>query len=160
MSEEKNRSREELKKISKGKGGSWVFGFVLMASGILILILGVMDLLNFNFIWNYISTVVPDGSEIANMIPVAGVTNFVIGIFAIIGGYGLIIDQEWAWGISMLILTYTAVQAVVYIATNFLPMITSPSDLLASSTFWVGLVVLIISVIGIIYLGITKYKYA
>lgn len=160
MSEEKERSREELKQISKGKGGSWIFGFVLMASGVLVLVLGVMDLLNYSFIWNYITSEVPGGSEIANMIPVAGVTNFVIGIFAVIAGYGLIIDQEWAWGISMLTFTFTAVQATVYIATNYLPMITSPSDLLANSAFWIGIVVLIISVAGLIYLGLTKYKYA
>lgn len=152
------KSREELKKISKGKGGSWLFGFVLMAGGVLILVLGVLDLLNYNFIWNYISDIV--GSEVAGMIPLAGVTNFVIGIFAVIAGYGLIVDQEWAWGISMLILAYTGVQAVVYIATNTLPIITNPSDLLASASFWVGIVVLIISIAGLIYLGLTKYKYA
>ena len=151
------KSREELKKISKGKGGSWLYGFILMASGVLILVLGVMDLLNYNFIWNYIASEIPDGAQIAEMIPVAGVTNFVIGIFAVIGGYGLIIDQEWAWGISMLILAYTAVQAIVYIASN---ISASPSDIFGQTSFYVGIVVLIIAIGGLIYLGLTKYKYA
>ena len=94
------------------------------------------------------------------LLPTVGITNFVIGLFAILGGYGLIIDQEWGWGISMLILVYTATQSVVYLINTIISMSVNPSLLIVSAIFWVALAVLVIAIVGLIYLGLTKYKYA
>ncbi|MHA1270039.1 MAG: hypothetical protein ACTSPY_09665 [Candidatus Helarchaeota archaeon] len=159
MSENKNeKPLDELKKESKGKGGSWLYGFILMAGGIMMLILGMVDLMGYNFIYNYLVSV--GYSDIASSLPVAGVMNFVVGVFAIIAGYGLIIDQEWAWGIAMFILVYATIQSIVYIIQNYLSYLTSPSLLLAQTMFWVSIVIVIVAIAGLIYLGLTKYKYA
>jgi hypothetical protein len=152
---------EKLKEApSKGAGGSWLYGIILMAAGAFVIVLGVLDLLNMNFIHNYLLSEVPGGAEIAALLPTVGVTNFVIGIFAIIGGYGLIIDQEWGWGISMLILVYTTAQAMVYMITNLISLSLNPSLIIASAVFWISLVTTIVAILGIVYLGLTKYKYA
>jgi hypothetical protein len=143
---------------SKGEGGSWLYGIILMAAGAFIIVLGVMDMLNMNFIYNYLNDT--GLSDLAAMLPTVGVTNFIIGIFAVIAGYGLIIDQEWGWGIAMFILVYTAAQAIVYLANTAVSLSLSPSLLLASVVFWVSLITVIIAVVGLIYLGLTKYKYA
>ena len=85
----------------------------------------------------------------------------VVGMLAHFFLAWLIAIGEFRWaGIAMLILVYTAVQSTVYIATNVIPMLINPSDLISSASFWVGIIVLIIAVIGIVYLGLTKYKYA
>jgi len=144
---------------SKGEGGSWLYGILLMAAGVFVMVLGVLDLLNMNFVYNYLLAL-PGGSEIVTLLPTVGITNFVIGVFGILGGYGLIIDQEWGWGISMLILVYTSVQTIVYMINAMISMSFNPSLLIASAVFWVALVALVIAVVGIIYLGLTKYKYA
>ncbi len=150
---------EKIKETaSKGEGGSWLYGIILMAAGVFVIVLGVLDLLNISFIHNYL---VDQGySDIAAMLPTMGVTNFIIGLFSVIAGYGLIIDQEWGWGIAMFILVYVAAQSIVYIAETALNLAMNPSLLLASAVFWVAVVAAIISIIGLVYLGLTKYKYA
>ena len=154
---DKEKTREELKKISKGKGGSWIYGIILMLGGVLLLALGILDLLGYSWIYNYLISIALN--DLAAALPVAGIMNFVIGLFAVISGYGLIIDQEWAWGIAMLILVYSAVQAVIYIIQNYLSLLLSPSILIDQAMFWVSISVLIVAITGLIYLGLTKYKY-
>lgn len=149
---------EKVKTPSKGEGGSWLYGIILMAAGAFIIALGVMDLLNMNFISTYL---IDQGySDIAAMLPTTGVINFVIGFFAIIGGYGLIADQEWGWGISMLILVYTAAQAIIYAINTINNLAMNPSLILASAVFWIAIIAVVVAIVGIVYLGLTKEKYA
>jgi len=35
---------------SKGEGGSWLYGILLMDAGVFVIVLGVLDLLNMNFV--------------------------------------------------------------------------------------------------------------
>jgi hypothetical protein len=143
---------------SKGAGGSWLYGIILMAAGAFIIVLGVMDLLNMNFITTYL---IDQGyGDIAAMLPTTGVINFVIGVFAIIGGYGLIADQEWGWGISMFILVYTAAQAIIYMINTINNLGMNPSSILASAVFWISIVATVVAIVGLVYLGLTKEKYA
>jgi hypothetical protein len=150
---------EKLKNApSKGEGGSWLYGILLMAAGGFVIVLGILDLLNMNFIYNYL--VGTGNPDLAAMLPTVGITNFIIGIFAIIGGYGLIIDQEWGWGISMLILVYTAAQAAIYLVNSAIELSISPSSLNALAVAIVSGITIVVAAVGMIYLGLTKYKYA
>ncbi|NVM29603.1 MAG: hypothetical protein HWN65_12245 [Candidatus Helarchaeota archaeon] len=146
--ETEEQTKKRLKGLpSKGEGGSWLYGIILMATGAFIIALGVLDLLNIDAISDLlISLGLTDWTA---MLPTLGITNFVIGAFAFIAGYGLIEDQEWAWGISMFILVYIAAQSIVYIVTS------TTVGVLA-----VSIVATAVAAVGLVYLGLTKYKYA
>ncbi|HUX99871.1 MAG TPA: hypothetical protein VMV49_09975 [Candidatus Deferrimicrobium sp.] len=156
MSKEENI--EELKLKSKGKGGSWLYGFILMATGVFLIILGMLDLLGYSYVYNFLVT---NGlSDVAIMMSIGGIMNFVVGMFAVVGGFGLIIDQEWAWGMSMLVLTYTIVLSIKNIIESNLSLGVNPSDTNSVAVLWVSVIVTIVSIAGLAYLGLTKHKYA
>lgn len=155
-----SQSRIEILKLypSKGEGGSWLYGIILMMGGVLFFILGLLELLNISFIYAYL---VDQGlTDIAVMLPVMGVPNFAISFFAVIAGYGLIVDQEWGWGIAMFILVYTATQSIVNITATVINLSYNPSLIISNVFFWLSIFSLVIAVVGLIYLGLTKYKYA
>jgi len=154
----KEKGLEDLKKTSKGKGGSWLYGFILMGLGILVIALGLLDLLNYNEVAGFLTD---NGfADLALMIAIPGVVNFVIGLFSVIAGFGLIIDQEWAWGISMLILCYSTVMGAVYAFQQTASISVNPSNVWSLPIISISIVVIIISIAGLLYLGLTKYKYA
>ncbi len=154
----KEEALKELKTISKGEGGSWLYGFILMGSGIIIIVLGMLELLNYTFVYNLL---VSAGQEqYAALMPIGGVMNFVVGMFAIVAGFGLIIDQEWAWGMSMLILVFNIILSVVNIIQTNLIIEVSPSEPYSIAILGVSIALIIVSIVGLIYLGLTKYRYA
>ena len=143
---------------SKGKGGSWLYGFILMGSGVLLTILGILELLGYSYIYSFL---VSNGQEdVAVMMSIGGIMSLVVAMFAIAGGFGLIIDQEWAWGISMLVLTYTIAASILNLIESMLSLGVNPSDTNASAILAVSIVMIIVAGIGVVYLGLTKYKYA
>ena len=143
---------------SKGKGGSWLYGFILMGTGVLLLILGILELLGYSYIYSFL---VANGQEdVAVMLSIGGILSLVVAMFAIAGGFGLIIDQEWAWGISMLVLTYTIAASILNLIESNLSLSVNPSDVNASAIFLTSIVMVVVAAIGVIYLGLTKYKYA
>ncbi len=149
---------KELKEESKGKGGSWLYGFILMGSGIFITVLGILELMNYSLVYTLL---VENGVEdFAVMMSIGGVMNFIIAIFAIGAGFGLIIDQEWAWGISMLVLVFSTGVSIKNIIERFMSLGINPNDPLAVGIIVISFVIIGISVVGLIYLGLTKYKYA
>ncbi|MFX1294235.1 MAG: hypothetical protein ACFFD2_05180 [Promethearchaeota archaeon] len=129
-----------------------------MASGVIITILGILELLNYSYVYSVL--VANEVEDLAVMMSIGGIMNLVIAIFAIAAGFGLIIDQEWAWGISMLILVYTTVVSIKNIIESNLSLAISPSGGYAAAILIVSIVMIIVSVIGLIYLGLTKSKYA
>ncbi len=137
---------------SKGEGGSWLYGIILMASGAFIVVTGIMNLLGYN--------------PIADWLPVelqylAGATSYLyigIGAWGIIGGIGLIKDQEWGWGISLMTLSLVIIAFGADIITNFIAAVQTADW--SNITMWVELAALIIAIVGIVYLLMTKEKYA
>ena len=143
---------------SKGKGGSWLYGFILMGTGTLLTILGILELLGYSYIYSFL---VANGQEdVAVMLSIGGILNLVVAMFAIAGGFGLIIDQEWAWGISMLVLTYTIGASILNIIESTLSLGVNPSDTYAAAILGVSMIMIIVGAIGVVYLGLTKSKYA
>ena len=129
-----------------------------MGSGIFVIILGMLELLNYSFVY---ALLVSAGQEqSAALMPVGGIMHFFVGMFAIVGGFGLIVDQEWAWGMSMLILTYTTALSILNIVQTNMILAVSPSEPYAAGILGVSIALVISSIVGLVYLGLTKYRYA
>ena len=149
---------EEIKEESKGEGGSWAYGFILMAIGAFLTALGILELLNYSYVFSFLME--NEQQDVAVMLSITGIMSLVIAMFAIAGGFGLIIDQEWAWGISMLVLTYSAVVSVINVIQSNMSLGVNPSDTIAMAIMVVSIAIIVVSAIGLVYLGLTKYKYA
>ena len=158
MAKEETKTTKLKRYFSKGEGGSWLYGIILIATGAFVIVLGVLNILNIDYISDFLIS--QGWADWAAMLPTMGVTNFVVGTFAVIAGYGLVIDQEWGWGIAMFILVYTAAQAIVQIAHSANELLISPTSLNALGTLVVASIATAVAVVGLVYLGLTKYKYA
>jgi hypothetical protein len=136
---------------SKGEGGSWLYGIILMVSGGLVFTVGLLNILGITDLAYYVQSIMPELAAYMNTLTYIEMT---IGAWGFIGGVGLIKDQEWGWGISLVVLS--------------LVIVTFVSDVIAGITagtwtdlyFWAELVALIIAAVGIVYLLMTKEKYA
>jgi hypothetical protein len=79
---------------SKGEGGSWLYGIILILSGGFIFLTGLLNALGISLLSDLLTSIAP---ELAFLAGIAGYTNMAIGVWGIIGGVGLIKDQEWRW---------------------------------------------------------------
>jgi len=136
--------------LSSEKGGSWLYGLILIIAGAFILITGILNVIGFNPIYDLLP---PEYQYLAG---VSGYTNIAIGAWALIGGYGLIKDQEWGWGISLVVLSLVIVSYISEVIAGFLAFNIYMTDI----NFWLKFVALIIAAIGIVYLLATKKRYA
>lgn len=134
---------------SKGEGGSWLYGIILMVSGGFILVTGILNSLGISVLNDYLGELAPELSVIWES---TGWTHMAIGAWGIIGGIGLIKDQEWGWGISLVILTLVIITFLADVIAGLMSIM----DILG----WVKLAALIIAGVGIVYLLLTKEKYA
>ncbi|NHI93784.1 MAG: hypothetical protein EAX96_14955 [Candidatus Lokiarchaeota archaeon] len=142
--------------MSSGEGGSVFYGVILMISGAILLVIGIMNLVGFNPLIGL------SGSDptVARAVGTSAWTDIVIAGWGFISGYGLIKDQEWAWGTSLLILTYVVVKFLNDSIQGIWALIVSPATAIYSISVWVYVILFCIGVFGIIYLLATKYKYA
>ena len=133
---------------SKGEGGSWLFGIILILAGAFIVITGILNLLGFNPIQDWLPL------DLQYLAGVTGYVEIAIGGWGLIGGVGLIKDQEWGWGISLVVLSVVIVKYVADVIAGIMALDWENVNL------WLKLVAVIICAVGIVYLGLTKYKYA
>ncbi|TFF85945.1 MAG: hypothetical protein EU551_02980 [Promethearchaeota archaeon] len=137
---------------SKGKGGSWLYGLLLILSGGFIVVTGLLATFGID-----ITGLLPLGSSV---IVTQGLLELLIGAWGIIGGIGLIKDQEWGWGISLVILTVVILKTITQVINGIINLITDPLATAMEFLFWLYFVPFVVAVVGIIYLLATKYKYA
>ena len=79
-----------------------------------------------------------------------------LGVWALIGGVGLLRSQEWGWGISLVVLSTVIVKYLYEVISGFL----ASAFLTLDFNFWIKFVMIFIAAVGIVYLLLTKYKYA
>jgi hypothetical protein len=121
---------------SKGEGGSWLYGIILIIVGGFIATVGLLNLLGISILADLMALIL------------------VIGAWGVIGGIGLIKDQEWGWGISLVVLS----AVIVTFLTNVITMFSGA--LFNDVILWIQFAAVVIAAIGIVYLLLTKYKYA
>ncbi|MHA1785231.1 MAG: hypothetical protein ACTSVY_08915 [Candidatus Helarchaeota archaeon] len=144
--------------MSSGEGGSWFYGLILIIAGAFLIVNGILNLVGWNPLVAFAGTT---GSEAAlRAAATSGSLDLLIAGWAIIGGVGLIKDQEWGWGISLVILSYVIVKFLSDIIQAISAMIAAPALAIYSINVWIYVILFIIAAFGIAYLLITKKKYA
>jgi len=141
---------------SKGEGGSWLYGLILIIAGAFIVLTGILNLLGLNPLGDILGAIDP---ALAILASTTGWASILIGAWGFIGGIGLIKDQEWGWGVSLVILSYVIVTYLADFITIVQALIAGLITALGIVQ-WIELVVVIIASVGIVYLILTKYKYA
>lgn len=142
------------KPASKGEGGSWLYGIILIIVGGFIALVGLLNLLGISILADLMA-LLPGGSDLYALLTSGMNTLYlVIGAWGVIGGIGLIKDQEWGWGISLVVLSAVIVTFLTNVITMFSGAIFNDVIL------WIQFAAVVIAAIGIVYLLLTKYKYA
>ncbi|MBD3229659.1 MAG: hypothetical protein GF329_15870 [Candidatus Lokiarchaeota archaeon] len=137
---------------SKGEGGSWLYGIILMVAGGFVVLTGILNFFGFNPITDWLPT------ELKYL---AGTISFIyigIGGWGIISGIGLIKDQEWAWGIALVVLSLVIIAFAADVVIGLMAAFQTWN--FTDINLWIKLVILIVAAVGIVYLLLTKEKYA
>lgn len=144
--------------MSSGEGGSWFYGIILIVAGAFLLINSILNLIG----WNPIAVLgAMTGSDAAlRAVQTSAYTDMVISAWAVIGGIGLIKDQEWGWGVSLLILTYVIVKFLFEIIQSIAVLVAAPALAIYSINVWIYVILFVIAAVGVVYLLATKVKYA
>ena len=124
---------------SKGEGGSWLYGLILIIAGGFILISGLLNALGISALGDLLGTIDPALSVLASSL---GYIYLAIGAWGVIGGIGLIKDQEWGWGISLVVLSSVI---VAFLADAITAIMTLTFDLIAI----IKVVTVVIAAVGI-----------
>jgi len=133
---------------SRGEGGSHLYGILLMIAGGFIVATGIMNLLGFNPLLEWLP------SDLDFLAGTLGWTTIGIGAWSIIGGMGLLRDQEWGWGISLVVLSLVIITFISEVISGFIIQ-----DWF-NINMWIKFGAMIAAGVGIVYLLLTKYKYA
>ena len=86
---------------------------------------------------------------------VLGSIHVILGSFAIIAGVGMFQEQEWAWGMALLILTFIIINAIVTLINTLV----GGSFSLDNISFWIQVVSVPFAALGIPWLLATKERY-
>lgn len=81
----------------------------------------------------------------------------VLGGFCFIAGVGMFKEQEWGWGMSIVLLSVILVTTVGDVINNFLNW---NNDLLVSWPFWIQIISVAFAALGVLWLLGTKERYA
>ena len=136
---------------SKGEGGSWLYGLILIIAGGFILVTGLLNALGISLI----ADLMPPGFEF--LASASGYVSMAIGAWGLVGGVGLIKDQEWGWGISLVVLSLVIVTFLTDVITGITAAI--GSGVWTDWVMWIKLAALVVAAVGIVYLIMTKEKY-
>ncbi len=98
----------------------------------------------------WLSTLASDPA-FQTFVGILGGMHIILGGFAFIAGIGMFKEQEWAWGMSLMVLAFI-------IANTIYSFISTPFNL-GNIGFWLQLISLAFAVIGIPWLLATKARY-
>jgi hypothetical protein len=93
--------------------------------------------------------------DFQTFIGVLGTSNIILGVFALLAGIGLFQEQEWAWGMGLMVLTFIVANTIQTIIST----IAGGSFSVANLGFWLQIISLAFAVLGIPWLLATKARY-
>ncbi|NVM28791.1 MAG: hypothetical protein HWN65_08105 [Candidatus Helarchaeota archaeon] len=94
-------------------------------------------------------------SFISTLGTVMGWTLLILGIFALLAGIGMFQEQEWAWGMALMVLTFIIANTLATVIGYF----GGGVQWWTSWGAWLQIVSLVFAVIGIPWLLATKARY-
>lgn len=86
---------------------------------------------------------------------VLGSSMLILGAFALLAGIGMFKEQEWAWGMALMVLVFIIANTV----TTVISYITGGTFDWGNIGMWLQIVSLVFAVIGIPWLLATKARY-
>ena len=86
---------------------------------------------------------------------VLGSSMIILGAFALLAGIGMFQEQEWAWGMALMVLVFIIANTL----TTVIATLTGGTFDWGNIGMWLQLVSLVIAVIGIPWLLATKARY-
>ncbi len=141
------------------KDSNELLNIILMVLGILFVILGVMQILPYfgvDSVPEWLVTLLSGSEGARALIGQAGLVTTVLGVWCFIAGVGLMREQEWAWGIGLVVLSLMFVNSI----GALIGWISVPATFeVGNFTTWITLLGLIVSVLGFLWLIFTKKIY-
>ena len=138
---------------SKGEGGSWLYGILLILAGGFIALVGILDIAGVGLLQGVMEGL-GLGDIYSTLTAGLDALYITIGAWGVIGGIGLIQDQEWGWGISLVVLSAVIATFLTSVIAGM--MAGTWQDIM----LWIQFVAVVIAAVGIVYLLMTKEKYA
>jgi hypothetical protein len=135
-----------------------LLNIILMVLGALFVTLGVIQILPYFGIDppGWLGTILSESEGAMALIGQAGLVTTVLGVWCFIAGVGLMREEEWAWGIGLVVLSLMFVNSI----GSFISWVTVPGAFdVADFTTWITLLGLIVSVLGFLWLIFTKTIY-
>ena len=142
------------------KQSSTILNFLIIIFGTFFAFVGILDILTGTFgiaLPTWLASVFASSSDptILALLGNAGWTTTALGIWAIIAGIALFMEEEWAMGQALVILSLMAINSIPTVIGLFMA-----SPIVWGSIYlWVYLVVALVSVAGFFYLLFTSKRY-
>ncbi|NHI93785.1 MAG: hypothetical protein EAX96_14960 [Candidatus Lokiarchaeota archaeon] len=141
--------------MSKSFGGSKFFGVILIIIGIFLVINGILQLFVGANLSNWILATIGTSSQIQNYVTVwDAVPTLTLAAFGILAGFGLFKEEEWAFGIGIVIFAMTIANSIGNIVPGIMTLMAGIPDV--TSIFWI--IVAILAAIGIAVLAIDNLR--
>ncbi|MFX1396278.1 MAG: hypothetical protein ACFFAS_04455 [Promethearchaeota archaeon] len=137
----------------KEKDSNELLNFLLIIIGLLFIVKAIMDFLGWAGI---IDLDIDPAVDQISIFGTQALLSVVLGFWALVGGLGMIREQEWALGISLVVLSIMAVTNLSIIITWFGDP--SPFD----AGYWVNYLIIlafILGVVGFFWLVFTAKRY-
>ncbi len=124
----------------------------LIALGILTIIYGI----NYYFPWLIPGLEAVTGNEaVAAFLGVLGNSMIILGGFALLAGIGMFQEQEWAWGMALMVLVFIIANTIMTVIN----LIMGGTQWWLNWAAWIQLVSVVVAIIGIPWLLATKARY-
>lgn len=146
--------------MSEKKQSSTILNLLIIIFGIFFAFVGVIDIITGTFgvaLPTWLASVYAGAADpaILALLGNAGWTTTALGVWAIIAGIFLFMEEEWAMGQALVILSLMAINSIPTVISLFM---TTPI-VWGSMYLWIYLVVAIVSVVGFVYLLFTSKRY-
>ncbi len=140
------------------KQSSTLLNLLLIIFGVVFAFIGVIDILTGTFgivlpPWLMSVYAAIGDPEVLALLGNAGWMTTALGIWAIISGIAMFMEEEWAMGQALVIFSLMAINSIPTVIGYFM------AAAWGNLFLWVYLVVALVSVFGFIYLLITSKRY-
>ncbi|MHA1729702.1 MAG: hypothetical protein ACTSWY_13375 [Promethearchaeota archaeon] len=138
-----------------------LLNIIMMVLGVLFIIQGVLNILSWFGVltpgWLTAITSGDSGQAAMALLGQSGLVTTLLGVWCFISGVGMMREEEWAWGVALIVLSIMFVNAL----GSLIGWITAPTTFeIGNFTTWITLIGLIVAVLGFLWLIFTKKRYA
>ena len=113
------------------------------------------------FVWDTIITGEEGVAAFKGLLGDSALIRTVLGAFCLIAGIGMFQEQEWAWGMAIVLLSVIIVTTGGAVISSIVtPIISSATFNFWSWAFWIQLIAVSFAALGILWLLATKSRYS